>query len=156
MEKSIRVSQFIKVIERLPSDEPKVRLGIWYTTQNQHWLGWLDNYNTVGAYGRKPGMNRDAKFAYNHVVCPELLLYLIKAINIPPDLIELAEQAYQSGMTEMEKSGKIRKIVSWSIIYVTIWGDQTTKGLFDPNENDLDVRIFLKFKSLLNFLHKSR
>jgi hypothetical protein len=66
MEERISIAEFISAIERLPTDEPRV----WYTTEKQHWLGWLSQYNTAGAYGRVPGQNHDARYAYNHVVNP--------------------------------------------------------------------------------------
>jgi hypothetical protein len=94
MEKRITVNQFRFANRKMPADDPQPDRGVRYLTQQEHWLGWLGNYNTSGAYSRKPGMNRDAKFAYNQVVCPNLLLYLFKAINIEPDLILSAENTY--------------------------------------------------------------
>lgn len=121
MEKRISIEQFIQVIQRLPSDKPKIVPGVWYKTQKEHWLGWLREYHGPGAYGRKTGKDRDARFAYNHIVCPEMLLYLIKAVDIRSDLVEAAEKAYQSGSSLMEKSGAIRKVVPWKEIYQAIW-----------------------------------
>lgn len=118
MEKEISIEQFIKAIKQLPSDKPQKRKNVWYLTQKQHWLGWL------GDYGRKTDAKRDAKFAYNHVVCPDLLLYLFRAIPLRPELVEVAEQAYRSGSSLMEKSGAIRKVVPWSEIYQAIWGEE--------------------------------
>jgi len=123
MEREISIAEFTKAINRLPSDEPVSNPRIWYTTQKQHWLGWLGDYESPGAYGRKTGVKRDAKFAYNHVVCPELLLYLIRAIPLHSELIEAAEKAYTVGSSQMEKSGAIRKVVPWEEIHQTLWGN---------------------------------
>lgn len=136
----ITIRKFIKAIKRLPSDEPKVTKGKWYTSQKQHWLGWLGEYEGPGAYGRK-NWNRDAKFAYNHVVCPELLMYLIHAIPLKNELLDHAEIAYKTGNTEMEKSGAIRKVVRWEDISLALWPNQ------DPSFVD-------KIRSLL--FHKER
>ena len=124
VEKSISISEFIRAIKRLPEDEPRDDPRTWYKTQKQHWLGWLKDYHGPGAYGRITGKKRDAKFAYNHIVCPGMLLYLIKAIPLRPQLIEAAETAAQNGRTLMEKSGGIRKVVPWSEIYKAIWGKE--------------------------------
>lgn len=113
MENSISVDQFIKAIKRLPEDDQQVVHGVWYKTQKEHWLGWLREYDGPGAYGRIPGKNRDARYAYNHVVCPEMLMYLIRVIPLRPDLVTAAEKAYAAGSTMMEKSGAIRKVVPW-------------------------------------------
>jgi len=123
MEKSISIRKFIKMINRFPVDEPIIKKGVWYRTQKEHWLGWLRHYHTPGAYNRQGSKNQDAKFFYNHIVNPEMLLYLIKAIPLKSDLIQAAEKAYlDAGKTMMAKSGAIRKVVSWSIIYNALWG----------------------------------
>lgn len=123
VEKQISITHFRNVIKRLPSDEPKEIPGIWYKTQKEHWLGWLKEYSGPGAYGRK-NWHRDARFVYNHVVCPELIMYLIHAIPMRPDLVDAAEKAYHSGVSPMEKSGAIRKVVPWEEVYRAIWGKE--------------------------------
>lgn len=78
LESSFSVQNLIDVIEDLPSN-PYVEDPCWYTTQKQHWLGWLSHYHGPGAYGRKPGLpKRAARFASNHIVCAPMLLWLIK------------------------------------------------------------------------------
>ncbi len=126
MEETITIAEFIRAIQSLPSDEPRVRPGIWYTTQKQHWLGWLGEYDGPGAYGRIPGKQRDAKFAYNHVVCPEMLLWLIEAAGVRPDLVQAARSACQTGTTLMQSSGAIRRHVPWAVVYDVLWGSGRT------------------------------
>ncbi len=129
MEKEISIAQFIKAINCLPADIPRERRGVWYTTQKQHWLGWLGDYHSPGAYGRQTGKKRDARFAYNHIVCPDMLLYLIRAIPLRHELVEAAEKAYQNGSSLMEKSGAIRKVAPWSEIYQAFWGKEEKSWL---------------------------
>jgi hypothetical protein len=124
MEKEISIAFFIQAIKCLPSDKPKNNARKWYKTQKEHWIGWLSEYNGPGAYGRKSGQNRDAKFAYNHIMCSEMLLFLIRAIPLKPELIEAAEKEYQNGSTLLQKAhsvGAIRKIVPWSEIYQSLY-----------------------------------
>lgn len=111
------INQLYDAIETLPEDEPKSRPGIWYFTQKEHWLGWVAGYRGPGAYSRKNWKNRDAKFVYNHIVCPDMLIYLIRAIPLPTETITAAEAAYETGSTLMAKAGAIRKVVPWSVIY---------------------------------------
>lgn len=111
------------MIERLPSDEPVHDPRVWYTTQKEHWLGWLREYDGPGAYGRIPGKQRDAKFAYNHVVEPKMLLWLIEAAGVSKDLVEAAQRASAEGTSLMQKSGAIRRVVPWTVLYDAIWGD---------------------------------
>src|SRR5262245_45052949 len=49
--------------------------GVWYKTQQEHWLGWLREYSGPGAYGRG-NWKRSAEFVYNHIVNPQMLVYL--------------------------------------------------------------------------------
>jgi hypothetical protein len=141
LEKRISISQFLRVITQLPYDEPRVEQTGRKRSQQEHWLGWLSEYNTKGYYGRKPGMNRDAKFAYNHVVCPDLLIYLIRNAGFDPKTVEEAEKVFCSNATYMEKVGKIRKIVPWSMMYFALWGDENHPGKFNPDDITLWERI---------------
>ncbi len=121
-EETITIKQFRDAIKKLPEDEPRPREGIWYRTQKEHWLGWLKEYNSPGAYNRT-GWDRNAKFAYNHVVCSGLLIYLIKAIPLSAETIQKAEEAYKLQTSEMAKAGAIRKILPWKVIYDALWND---------------------------------
>jgi hypothetical protein len=118
----VSIEQLIKAIKKLPSDEPKDNPRVWYKTQKEHWLGWLSEYNGPGTYGRIPGIKRNAKFTYNHVVNPQMLMYLIRAIPLRMDLVSAAEKAHKTGATMMEKSGAIRRVVSWDEVYQAFWG----------------------------------
>lgn len=117
MEKTISIPEFIRVIRSLPSDAPRIQPGVWYTTQKQHWLGWLAEYDGPGAYGRISRKQRDAKFAYNHIVCPEMLLWLIEAAGVRQELVQVARSAYETGTTMMQKSGVIRRHVPWAEVF---------------------------------------
>ncbi len=123
MSKSVSIKEFIRAIEALPSDEPHVTPGKWYRTQKEHWLGWLSEYGGPGAYGRKTTTKRDARFAYNHVVNPAMLLWLIEAAGIKPELVSAARENASQGTSMMAQSGAIRKVVPWSEIEKALWGD---------------------------------
>ncbi|MBI2863397.1 MAG: hypothetical protein HYX94_02390 [Chloroflexi bacterium] len=127
MKRPISIAEFISVIRRLPPDEPHPDPRVWYKTQKEHWLGWLEDYDGPGAYGRVPNKNRDAKFAFNHVVCPEMLLWLIEAAGTNRELVDAARRASESGPTMMQKSGLIRKLVPWTEVVAAIWGADNHK-----------------------------
>ena len=63
-----------RAISKLPEDERTNSPKVWYRSQLEHWLGWLEKYDSPGAYGRKVTSGRDARFVYNHVVEPKMLL----------------------------------------------------------------------------------
>jgi hypothetical protein len=123
VERPISIREFIRKIERLPSDDPVHDPKVWYTTQKEHWLGWLRKYDAPGAYGRIAGTQRDARFAYNHIVEPKMLLWLIEAAGVSKYLVEAAQRASAEGASLMQKSGVIRKVVPWAVLSAAIWGD---------------------------------
>lgn len=116
MESRITVRQLIRMIGKLPSDKAVFNPRKWYSTQKEHWLGWLAEYNSRGAYGRVPGRKRDAHFAYNHIVEPKMLLWLIPAAGVKPQLVQAMRRA-SAGITSMPRqSGAIRRHVPWHVV----------------------------------------
>ena len=113
------IRKFVLRIQALPADDFDAHSGVWYHTQKEHWLGWLSEYDGPGAYGRKGDQQRDARFAYNHIVNPQMLMYLIEAIPMRPELVEAAQTAFQThaDSTLMQMSGAIRKLVPWAEVY---------------------------------------
>jgi hypothetical protein len=118
---AVSVDQFIAAIEALP--ETKISQGsnkVWYSSQKEHWLGWLSQYSGAGAYGRKrPG--KDAMFAYNHIVNPQMLLWLIQAAGVSEDRVTAAASVADVGTTLMQKAGAVRKQVPWAEVAKALW-----------------------------------
>ena len=81
---TISIAQLMRAIRRLPPDEPHIDPSKWYKTQKEHWLGWLSEYHGPDAYGRRSDNKRDAEFAYNHIVEPKMLLWLIETAGVKP------------------------------------------------------------------------
>lgn len=119
---SVSISQLMQAIRRLPSDKPVMDPKKWYMTQKEHWLGWLRGYHGPGAYGRKTGRRRDAKFAYNHIVEPKMLLWLIEAARVKPNLVRAVKRAASRADTLPGKSASIRRRVPWSEVAEALWG----------------------------------
>lgn len=93
------------------------REGVWYRSQKQHWTGWLSEYQSPGAYGRKGGDNRDAEFTYNHIVCPPMLLWLAEASGVPQDVLSRAvRDALAASPSLPSKCAAVRRNVPWSSI----------------------------------------
>jgi hypothetical protein len=69
------------------------RKEVWYRSQKEHWLGWLSEYGGPGFYGRKTTSRRSAEFAYNHIVCPPMILWLAEAAGVQRLLVLRAKDA---------------------------------------------------------------
>lgn len=116
MDRSLEILELLIAISRLPEDRQSKRGRVWYVSQKEHWVGWLFHYNSPGAYNRKVTDGRDAKFVYNHIVCPSLLTYLAGAAGVSRTLVRQAKKIEASGGTEMQRAGAIRRIVPWDLV----------------------------------------
>jgi len=123
------VRQLRAAILGLPADPPVIDPGVWYKTQKEHWRGWL-KYYTGGAYGRKPGMNRDTRYAYNHIVEPKMLLWLIPAAGVSPAIVRAAQAAAaKAPNTMMSQSAALRRVVPWEIVEAVLWRPKMSAGV---------------------------
>jgi hypothetical protein len=121
MNDGFSIADFIKAIERLPSDPPRRVPGVWYLTQKEHWLGWLRDYDGPGAYGRIP-RERDARWVYNHGVNPYMLFWLIEASGVDGEQVELARAELANERRYAAMSGAIRRILPWQEVAGALWG----------------------------------
>lgn len=88
----------------------------WYTSQREHWLGWLAGYDGPGAYGRKV-FKHDAAFAYNHCACPPMVLWLGEAVGVDTAMVRRAARvALQAEAPFTTRCGIIRQTIPWSKI----------------------------------------
>lgn len=121
----ISVPELRRAIQKLPADKPVKQPGVWYLTQKEHWLAWLRYYNTEGAYGRIPGLNRDARYAYNHVVCPPMLLWLASAAGVKTSRILAAKREAARLERMPAQAGAIRRHVPWELVAAALWPEKT-------------------------------
>jgi hypothetical protein len=108
--KQVSVEEFIEAISKLPSH-----------ARREHWIGWLSEYDEAGYYNRQPGKNRSARFSYNQMTSPEMLLWLIQAAGVKEELIKLAELDCNRVINKKSKSGAIRKHVPWEVLERALW-----------------------------------
>jgi len=116
------IEQFIKIIETLPSDD-EVVVGTQgysrYRTQKAHWLGWLTK-KPGAKYFRQDAPNRGAKYVYNHIMEPKMLLWLISALDLQPELVELAKKEATNKKSMASSCAAIRKTVPWQTLEKTL------------------------------------
>ncbi len=109
----------IEVIEELPADEP-MELGTpgynRYTTQQAHWLGWLNPNVDTGSFERRGAEQRDAYFVYNHIIEVKMLLWLIAESGLDETVQAAVRQAADEGKTLAGKSAAVRRVVPWSML----------------------------------------
>jgi hypothetical protein len=105
--------------------------GIWnperekkkYSSQKQHWLGWLSQYGSAGYYNRKNQAVRSAEVVYNRIVCPPMLLWLIEASGVPKRLVLAAmHSALSAAPSYASQCSAIRQTVRWQIVEKRLQG----------------------------------
>ena len=106
--------------EHLPhTRKPETALGGYslnYSSQREHWLRWLNEYDGPGAFGRTR-FDHDAAFAYNHCGCPAMALWLGEASGVSKRLVTTAARsALQRPGRFSAKCGAIRRVIPWSLI----------------------------------------
>jgi hypothetical protein len=90
---------------------------VWYSSQKEHWMGWLAEYDGPGFYGRKNWRGRTAEFVYNHIGCPPMVLWLAEAAEIPKkDLLTAKRSALAGGRNRIGHCALIRKAIPWSVV----------------------------------------
>lgn len=115
------VASLLRRIRTLPADPAVDDPRKWYRTQKEHWIGWLAQYDGPGAYGRRTDVVRDARYAYNHIVEPAMLLYLAKAAGIDRRRVCAARLAASATSTLMQASAAIRGEIGWDDIERALW-----------------------------------
>ena len=90
---------------------------LWYESQREHWCGWLSQYHEAGAYGRTPDPSRTAAYAYNHIVCPPMVLWLGEASGLPKATVVDAKNAALAAAPSLGgMAAAIRKVIPWHLI----------------------------------------
>lgn len=125
------IEWFIQAIRRLPSDAP-VPAGQPgynnYRTQKDHWLGWLDPDSGTGTYARKSAPDRGARYVYNHIREPKMLLWLISASGVRPELVKAATRDAEAVSSQGSKSAAIRKQVPWAEIAAVLLAAESAEN----------------------------
>ena len=116
MDPNAAVRELRAAIAALEPDAPRARPGKWFKTQHEHWLGWLDEYDGPGAYGRSTPSPKDARSVYNRIVDPEMLLYLATAAGVDDGIVERAKRGAASASSKMQAAGRVRQLVPWETV----------------------------------------
>ena len=120
------VKSLIDTIKKFPSDE-EAPIGTQgynlYSSQKSHWLGWLDSKSTSGTYQRKDSPGRDAKFVYNHIMEPKMLLWLISASGVNTELVKSAQDEALKSKSMASSCAAIRKVVPWHTLELILYSN---------------------------------
>ena len=100
---------------------------VWYRTQKEHWLGWLREYDGPGYYCRKR-WDRDARFIYNHIMCPPMLMWLAEAAGVSRVNLMNARRRVVESRTLAAKCASFREQIPWDLVAARI-GRRPSQGV---------------------------
>jgi len=100
----------------LRNPDPNDSAGIKLPNRKKQWLGWLGTYEEPKYYRRKDSI-RTAQFVYNHLLAPEMVLWLGEVSGVSEAVVRNAKKAACSVQPNpATRCAAIRKIIPWKII----------------------------------------
>lgn len=86
------IIDLLTAVRRLPAHMPQSdRLPFGdYQSHKDHWIGWLSEYNTEGAYGRTDTAVSDARTVYQRLNNDRIIIWLNEAAGEAPPIIATA------------------------------------------------------------------
>lgn len=79
-------------------------------------VSWMSEMSGPGAYGRK-SKNREAKAAYNSLVCAPALIWMAEALGENPDVVRCAVAAADSAGANFTSQCVARhRVIAWNQI----------------------------------------
>ncbi|MEZ5211256.1 hypothetical protein [Gordonia sp. (in: high G+C Gram-positive bacteria)] len=88
----------------------------WYRDQREHLSGWLSEYNSPGAYGRK-NPSTSGKHFYNHFRCVAGLIWLAEALGEDPQVLNGAVAKVRAAPANpSSECAAFRRVVPWTRI----------------------------------------
>jgi len=86
-----------------------------HISQGEHWISWLGGYDGAGFYNRK-NSSRTPRFIYNHINCPQMLIWLAEVVGISSDKINMAMIESLKVKKFQTQCAIIRRIIPWNQI----------------------------------------
>lgn len=123
----VSISRFRRALKALPPDRRVHDPMRWYLTQHEHWQGWLRGYLTAGAYNRK-GRRDDARYAYNHINCPDMLFWLARAAGVSLTMTRRGLADARKARSLPGQSAAFRRHVPWEVVAAKLWPDRRSKN----------------------------
>jgi hypothetical protein len=109
------ITQLLAAVHRLSASTPEAdKLPTSYPSHQDHWVRWLEEYNGPGYYGRQD-WDRDARFVYQHLNNPEMIIWINEAAGEDRATIEEAVAVLRrAGKRRQTTAAAVRAVLPWS------------------------------------------
>ncbi|SHK58381.1 Site-specific recombinase XerD [Shimia gijangensis] len=89
----------------------------WYSSQKEHWLGWLGACETPAPYKRQASSATDARLVFQRLSCAPMLFWLADASEFEETRLRLAFDAVVAApQNGARQSAAFRRIIPWELI----------------------------------------
>lgn len=109
----------LRVVRRLPASVPIADAIKHRHAHKEHWTGWLAEYDGPGYYGRA-NHNRDARYVYNHINAPAMLIWLAEASGVDTALVREAVKATRD-LPYARQAAAVRRVIPWHVVEPMLW-----------------------------------
>jgi len=82
----------------------------------------------TGSYQRKTPEGKGADYVYNRIVEPKMLLWLIEASGVDPELLTAARSAVDSAHTLPGQAKAIRQRVPYRMVADALWNGRGSRS----------------------------
>jgi hypothetical protein len=113
--RSYSIRELLLAVRRLPATMPESdRLSKGgYDTHRDHWIGWLEEYDGPGYYGRS-NWDRDARYVYQHLNNGHMIVWLNEAAGESLVTIRATIAAMlRGGQQKARMAGIARSYLPW-------------------------------------------
>lgn len=128
----MRVPELLRAIRKLPEELPPITASLYrqihgapgwveHRTPKEHLLGFWGQYTTEGYYGRIPGLDHSASYAFNHFKFAPDLLWLAEAAGVPKTRVAAGKRAIvTSDQNVAMRSAAFRRVVPWEAVALAL------------------------------------
>lgn len=122
----LSVQEFRAVLATLPAHLPlsdaferdfPQRQGVWWSSQREHMLGWLDHQQSMGdgKFTRK-APNASARVTYARLNSGPAIVWIAEALGVGTETVETAVAAARAEPNVRKHCGLLRKHMPWPLI----------------------------------------
>ncbi len=104
----------LRAVRKFPEHLPISDKLAWprsYRSHRAHWIGWLEEYDGEGYYGRQ-NWDRNARFIYNHIENHPMLIWLGEAAGLG-EAVHRAVRATRISRHPAAQAAAVRRVVPW-------------------------------------------
>lgn len=112
----------VRQLEAAPPISSQIMPPRCYANHQEHWIGWLREYDGPGYYGRGGHSISDASVVYNRVQNLGMIVWLAEAAGVHTGRVKQAHMTSTAlGGRVAAQCGAARKLLPWAMVAKALW-----------------------------------